>query len=213
MKTLIEPSVKKTINNIRGDIFIDIGANIGEYTLSTWRHFKKTISVEPNMAAETRLRERIGWRSWFHDFRVLQFAVSDTGGQRTKLHLNRDGVRCNGSADTIEPVFRYRPASHPEIDRTWDYSANPTSFQWAETITLDDLCDLPDTRIIDLVKIDTEGHEFAVLKGGPHAIDRIRRIVVELHDRERKQEMTETVSSEFDEVRWIDEDHVYGEKR
>jgi FkbM family methyltransferase len=44
----IEAEVKKTIRGARGDVFIDIGSNVGYYSKLARKRFKKVISVDPN---------------------------------------------------------------------------------------------------------------------------------------------------------------------
>lgn len=201
-----EAAVRKVMKGIRGEVFVDVGANIGDYTFLLKRNFGLIIAVEPNPDAMKLLRSN---RRLSDKIITVQSAMCEYDGETT-LYLNRDRTRCNGSADTIEPVFYYRPESSPEIDMT-------THEDYGVTVKAERFDSLADFYIgpylnIDLVKIDVEGAEFRVLQGMDNTMEEITNIIVELHDRERKREMTKIITSQFDEVKWIDADHIYGRK-
>ena len=64
----------------------------------------------------------------------------------------------------------------------------------------------------DLVKIDVEGAEFLVLEGMRESLagQRVRNILVELHDRDRKEELERILRSNFGHLFWVDHQHLYG---
>src|SRR6266568_2116354 len=66
----------------------------------------------------------------------------------------------------------------------------------------------------DLVKIDVEGAEFLVLEGmrESFAKQRVRNILVELHDRDRKEELETVLKSNLAHVFWVDNQHIYGSR-
>src|SRR6266487_979773 len=67
----------------------------------------------------------------------------------------------------------------------------------------------------DLVKIDVEGAEFLVLEGMKESLAkrRVRNILVELHDRGRKEELETILRNNFGDVFWVDHQHLYGRQR
>ncbi len=209
-KPFPEPAVLDVLRQNPSHVFVDVGANYGDYCRKLWRNYSRIIALEPNPEAFCILRSLYGWRSFFNHFEPYQCAASDMNGS-TFLYLNPDKARCNGSADTIEPVFDYRPISHPEISQRWDYRGSTRVRR--ETVEARRLDSLLSTvkETIDM-KIDVEGAELRVLRGTYGILDRVKRIIVELHDRENKGILESLLSAWF-ETRWIDQDHILGVKR
>jgi FkbM family methyltransferase len=160
---------------IRGDLFVDVGANEGTYSVGLSKHFKHIIACEPNPKPCKILTERKR-----RNMDVLPIAISDKDGSAT-LFLDNTPNRCSGSADTILPIFIYGPPSKPDAFKTTYQGEKGIP---VETRSLDSLLNQP----IDLVKIDVEGAEFLVLHGATRLFRNrmIRRIMVELHDTERE---------------------------
>jgi hypothetical protein len=75
-------------------------------------------------------------------------------------------------------------------------------------VTLDGL--LKSERGIDLIKIDVEGAEFLVLRGAQKTLDRVRYVMVELHDLRRKSELEKALSDHSFSYRWVDLHHILG---
>jgi FkbM family methyltransferase len=195
----------------KGNVFVDVGANVGEYSCRLWRQYRTIVAIEPYHPALEQLQANFGWRSLFCRLIPLECAVSDTDGT-TFLFLNRDKVRCNGSADTIEPVFNYRPASSPSVSKTLDYSSKENTIKsLVDTRKLDTVLFKLGIDYVDLLKIDVEGAEFRVLNGASGTVGRTKRIIVELHDREKRKELEDTLLKDFRELIWLDADHVLGE--
>jgi FkbM family methyltransferase len=196
------------IAKIGGQVLVDVGANLGEYSKRLWKNYRTIIAIEPYHVAFESLRHEFGYRSLFCKFIPVEAAISDADG-RTFLNLNPDLVRCNGSADTIEDIFNYRPASHPSVSKTWNFERGKGNVrQLVDMRRLDSLIPSLGIGEIDFLKIDVEGAEFKVLHGGVETLEKTKRIIVELHDRERKQEL-ETFLEDF-VTRWVDSDHIYG---
>ncbi len=73
-----------------------------------------------------------------------------------------------------------------------------------------------DLAIMPLIeKIDVEGAEFLVLEGMKESLAkrRVRNILVELHDRGRKEELETILRNHFGDVFWVDHQHLYGRQR
>ena len=119
------------------------------------------------------------------------------------MNPDRKNILNNFSASSLLERFESRSCNHG-ADRTYAGSPIPV-----ETMTFDNLLSEPTA---DLVKIDVEGAEFLVLEGmrESFAKQRVSNILVELHDRDRKDELEAILSSNFSHVSWVDPQHLYG---
>ncbi len=127
-----------------GDGFIDVGANIGLYSLLASRASRgaPVVAIEPHPLAAARLRENADLNS-FANIDVRQAAAGSAGGvaMLTSGLVDQNQIRpeLKGYADSVR----------------------------APVVTIDDT--LPTTRLdpgaVSMVKIDTEGFEARVLAG------------------------------------------------
>lgn len=206
-----EPEVMK-IAKIGGETFVDVGANVGEYSRRLWMHYDRIVSLEPLYPAFEKLRHSFRWRSLFTHYIPVECAASNMDGT-TWLFLDREGKRCSGSGDTIEPVFNYRPQSIPTMEFITHHSPKDGGPKvLVECRRLDTL--LPTLRVqsVDFLKIDVEGAEFRVLEGARNTLKQTRRVIVELHDREKRKELETYVGNTGFSTTWVDDDHIYGKK-
>jgi FkbM family methyltransferase len=200
-KSLYEYQVRKRISKTKGEIFVDIGANVGIYSILLASNFKKVLAVEPNPTAVSELERRLAAEN-IENVTIVPCAISDTDGE-TMLYLDATPGRCNGSADTILSVFEYKPPSAPNLNISFKSKTGVL----VKTCKLDTLLkDYPGE--IDLVKIDVEGAEFHVLRGAEKSLDKIRMFIVELHNRDRKKELEILLSSRRFKLEWLDKDHL-----
>ena len=110
-------------------------------------------------------------------------ALSDTVGQ-SEFYVDRhEGF--GGSAETLMPIFKYNPGLGPGTGPAHTYVGKESVV--VSTATYDSKI----REIADLVKIDVEGAEFKVLEGAKEALGegRIKRIMVELHDKDAQDEL------------------------
>jgi FkbM family methyltransferase len=183
----LEPQVWKELSKIRGGLFVDVGAYLGTYSVRLSSHFRRVYAFEPNPNIVPRLRKRIEDRSR-HNITVFPIALSDANGQAdfyVDIHRGFDG-----SADTLLRVFKYNPGELIGAGPAHTYLGKESVM--VSTATYDSQIH----ENADLVKIDVEGAEFQVLKGARHALEegRIRRIMVELHDKDARDELEGTLS-------------------
>ena len=135
----------------RTDICVDVGANIGLYTLLFAREAACVYAFEPNPAAR-RVCKRAIMLNDYQNVILDGRAISEEGGQ-ARFYVNR----ASGLSALI-PV------------------SNTTRIINVEKVRLDDLS----LGRVDWLKIDVEGHEIAVLRGAQQLIARnpqIRLIV------------------------------------
>ena len=154
-----ERFVAKTVQG--GDWFVDVGANIGLFSLlaaGKCGPFGRVFAFEPNPSVADLLMESAAL-NWCHDRIVVKrIALSDfTGKMRLHIPENRTGdVRILRDDAAIETEAGSAAA------RTSRFLPDETVIE-VETDTLDALfpLDLP----IKILKIDAEGHEANVLSG------------------------------------------------
>jgi FkbM family methyltransferase len=150
-----EPLTYQLMSNLKGEVFVDVGANVGGYTVRLGRRFQRVISIEPNPRAADFLRQNIELNH-LSNVRLVHDAISDTVGEATMT------VPSSGKTTRSSIVKKYEQGSSFTV---------PTS-------TLDTL--LQEYDKIDLIKIDVEGAEARVLKGAEKTIQRTSKIVLEL---------------------------------
>ncbi len=130
-------------------VFLDVGANIGLYTIRYSKSFEKTIAIEANPATYHALMANI-LMSRCQNVDALGLAASDIAG---KAEIN---VAVSGEIGW---------SRMNKVDWWETYSVE------VETRTLDEIvaekCE--DTRV-GLLKIDVEGFESQVLRGGKNTL-------------------------------------------
>lgn len=203
--TPYEPKVSKVLRQFRGKLFVDIGANQGIYSILLARNFEKVYAFEPNPQVASILRGELAKRR-IRNVRLFQTALADRNG-RTILFLDPH-VGFGGSADTILPVFEYKPnPRNPNAGPAHVYKG--TSGIEVQMATYDSAVGAE----ADLVKIDVEGAEFMVLEGMSSSIvqGKVKRVLVELHNTGEKSKLEKTLSG-F-RLKWIDGDHLLATRR
>jgi FkbM family methyltransferase len=146
----------------KGDVFVDVGAHIGFYTLlgaSAVGAAGVVHAFEPNPVTFERLGENIRMNGYYH-VKAWPFAVTNKLG-RSALHLTTTTGELGWSSmfgDGIEDVP-------------------------VETLTLDDCIRRCGLQHVDVVKIDAEGAELRIIEGMSEILRSMppRLIMVELH--------------------------------
>jgi FkbM family methyltransferase len=124
---------------LRPDVFIDVGANSGMYSIVLAKQFPQmgVICFEPDRRCAAQLSGNLFLNNLEDRVEVHEFALSDTNGE-SKFSRFPDENR-GRSAIRESGEFKVR------------------------TALLDDVCDLSGSRIA--IKMDVEGHELNVVKG------------------------------------------------
>lgn len=152
----------------KGDIVLDIGANIGWFTLIAARQLQNTghiHSFEPRPETLHYLRRTTTDNKLNDIVTVWPYALSDTNAQQ----------RLMWGINTINPG-----GAHLEGNCHTNYGNCESAL--VELRRLDDL--LPDVAP-DIIKIDVEGAEPLVIAGAVNAINRKKPIILsELHSRQ-----------------------------
>ncbi len=141
---------------------VDVGANIGRYTLPLSRLARHVHAFEPHPRLAYVLSSALG-----ENVSVHQVVVSDEPGVLALTTPIVDGKPSEG------------------ISRIGGFNENvPLSELSVEAVTLDELADRP----IGFIKIDVEGHELNVLEGARKLIDAQQPIIlIEVEERHRPQ--------------------------
>lgn len=142
-----------------GGVLIDIGANVGWYSIAAARHFAKISvhSFEPGPST----------------FELLKKNVEQNGAQK-KVHLNRlalgekiGTVRFTSDLDTGNHIAAASDARAVEVECT----------------TLDAYCAKAGLVRVDFIKCDVEGAELLVLRGAKDTLTRFRpKLLLEVVD-------------------------------
>jgi FkbM family methyltransferase len=145
-----------------GNVFVDIGANVGYFTLLAAQRVGdegRVLCIEPNPSVAGQLRENVE-RSGLFNVTVVQAACSHTVGPRV-LYLS--GISNTGrsslSAENVDGAECVK----------------------VHCVTADGLVQDHGLLRIDVVKIDVEGAEFEVLRGMTDILSRAKpKLVLEL---------------------------------
>ena len=156
-----EPEVSRALRQIRGNVFIDVGASRGQYTFPLSKRFGHVYSLEPLAENIKFLRHEV-LRLRRPNVSLLQLAASNEYG-RVRLNLNPNNIY--GGASLLGASERH---------------------EFVDAQTLSGLFGGMD---IDLVKVDVEGGEWLVLKGAESIMPQIKRWMIELHDPAREKEL------------------------
>lgn len=192
-----EPKVVSRLKRIHGDIFVDIGAHKGKYTLSLRRNFRRVIAFEPNSSYLPIIKKAT---KRYNNILVEGMAVADFDGTVTLFPQNDDPANVN----TILEEFEVDLAGNPEAKRVF----RGNNGVQVRCVSLDSY--FPNASI-DLVKVDVEGAEFLVLEGMKNTLveGRVKNIVIELHNVKNKEKLHHLLGEHFSEVVWLGLDHCF----
>jgi FkbM family methyltransferase len=152
----------------QGDVFLDVGANLGWFTMLAGSLLKefggggRVIGFEPNPRILPRLCDSVAASRLTEIATILPFAVTDAVGA-VELHMPRQGHNTGGASLGIPPdIGEYESVTVPSC-------------------TLDSF--LAVVRRVDFLKLDVEGAERLALDGAKVLLERDHPwIICELND-------------------------------
>jgi len=150
-----------------GDVFVDVGANLGVFTIAGARRVGVSghvLALEPGSLPRLRLEENVALNG-LQNAVVIGCALSDESG-RSLLSNPAPGMDAYGSLG--------------KLDR-----AGGATREWVELKTFTEVAgEMPISNRIALAKIDVEGWELRVLRGAEPFLraGRIRAMLIEFAD-------------------------------
>jgi FkbM family methyltransferase len=190
-----EPAVTDIIKSMKGKVFVDVGANVGYYSVLLSKNFESVYAFEPYPETFKKLCKHTA------EFNVvnvvpLMKAVSDSDGHET-LGLYDYNIQ------------DFDPTTHIQLGPCMP---NWSSYKQVKVETVS-LASYFGDKEIDLIKVDVEGNEWKVLTGSTTIMKNIKSWIIELHDTERVKEMETFLKSQGYSIKWLDIHHVYAERK
>jgi FkbM family methyltransferase len=170
--------VKQACRQLAGGVLVDVGANIGVYTL-----LLRSISPLPIIAYEPQpfLFKLLQWNIAYNELPDVETRNVACGSQRGQLDFS---IGINGAvvSETTKTKGNVSGASFVAIDLEQEARITQAgdAVVSVPVTTLDE--DLADVHSVALLKIDCEGFEYEVLRGAANLIKQHRpRLVLEVH--------------------------------
>ena len=165
-----EPETLEWIDEIpSGAIFWDIGANIGLYSVYAAKKSKcKVWAFEPSVFNLELLARNINLNNLTNDVCIVPFALSDQIGS-SKLQLTT--TEWGGALSTFGQDFG------------WDGKAIKKVFDFQTVgLSMEDAVNRLAIPTPEYIKIDVDGLEHFILKGGKSVLSQIKEILIEIND-------------------------------
>ena len=164
--------------NIENDICVDIGGNVGAFSMVHSKDFKRIIAFEPATYSFGEYQKNMK-KNNITNVEVIQLAVADTSGKILHLKPWLFGNQ-SGNASTID-------------SEQWDDSI----YEEVKSISLEDIFDNYNISRINYLKVDCEGSEYDFLINKD--LSNIDYISLEIHHqlKEKAQELFEYLQKHF----------------
>jgi len=200
-----EKRVARFLIGLKGDVLIDIGANLGFYTALLCRNFTMIAAIEPHPEDMQTLMKNV--RRITGNVIFIQKAVSEEDGYADFSFCGR-----TLSGDGREQFLVCQE------DMQWPKYWRTNKVRKVQTINVASLVShlaeiSPMFRNIDLIKVDVEGAEWSVLIGARNVMKQIKSWLIELHNTSRKGELEGLLDSYDYRHTWIDNNHVFAWKK
>ena len=170
--------ILKKLKELKLEIIFDIGAHKGEFSKSVLniKTIKKIYAFEPQKKIFNEYSKILNKNQ---KIKYINFALSDVSGKR-RIQINKKTSTSTFSKININSNWF-------KIKNVLLGGYNRSSFlknEYVKTSTGDKFIKLFKLKCIDLLKIDTEGHEYSVLKGFKKNFRKnsIKSILNEIHN-------------------------------
>lgn len=149
-----------------GAVAVDVGANIGYWSVPLAQQLQavggRLLAVEPVAANERRLRQNVALNGVRDTVQPVRAALSDGEGT-VALSLREEFAEGAATGNASVAIA--------------DGGDGPLRVEDVSTVTLDTLVD-GSIGELELLKLDVEGHEDAVLRGGLRTIRRCQPVII-----------------------------------
>ena len=164
-KDLVETMIKLNMKT-RRQVAIDVGANVGQYSLILSKYFKKVYSFEPVPDFYQKLEANIRLNN-LSNVIIKPFALGLSEGEIEMAVMENNSLAQTASRDRGKYHFK-------------------DNFSWRKTsakqVSLDAVL-AEEKDCVDYIKIDTDGSEYEVLLGSENLLRNHRPIIqIELQD-------------------------------
>ena len=139
-------------------VCIDVGANIGSYSVIMAPICKKLISIEPHPSFRESLARNIALNQ-FENVQILDFAISRAEGFATLYGPREDS---SNKTATLKNLTEYQPQNSVEIP--------------VQLVTLDSIC--KNEAKIDFIKIDCDWHDAEIILSAKETIKKHQPIIL-----------------------------------
>jgi FkbM family methyltransferase len=162
---LYEPCTMTVLSHIlrEGDVFVDVGANIGAFTLVASRlvgNSGRVISLEPSSRENARLRHNIALN------RLQNVTVHDVAaGAETASGMLHVAAGAHTGLNTLEPSFMYSGIAEDHVEQV-------------AIVRLDDVLQREGLGNVRAIKVDAEGGEHRVIAGARRTIEAERPVLI-----------------------------------
>ena len=166
-------------NKINSKYFLDIGAYMGTYSDLILKNFEncKILMFEPQKNIFEKIKIKYGHKK---NIKIYNCAISDKSTFKD-IYINQHDLTSSLSTLDVENN-KYLQLKAKLFGTTGPGMILKKTK--VKTKKLSEIIKSQKIKKIDLVKIDTEGHEFEVLKGMGQSIKNIKYILVEFHNDE-----------------------------
>ncbi len=175
-----------------GDVFYDVGANIGLYSIFTAKRLQgrsKVYSFEPESQNYASLNRNVFLNGLSDSIMTLCLAVSDAC--RVDTFFVRGHLRAG------EAIHQFRQATDD-----FGRSFSPVHLQGMFGISLDDLCYSYGLDFPSHIKVDVDGHEYAVVEGARRVLKdpRLRSVLLEITESSENAEEIRSMFAVFQDA-------------
>jgi len=150
----------------KGAITIEVGANMGYYTLlaaSLVGHRGKVIAFEANRALSELLYKSVDINYYLHHCEIINKAVADKTGTLT-FRIIKEHMGTSSAA----------PFDQEYLDNSRDTMEETT----VESVSLDEFLEERGMHHVDVIKIDAEGSEPLIFKGLQKTLEKSEDLTV-----------------------------------
>jgi FkbM family methyltransferase len=168
-----EEGVKRHLVMKENEIFVDVGANVGSYSLMVASEHRgrviRVIAIEAHPGNYKALMRNILCNNFEEIVKPINKVVSNHKGVVSIYERSHDGTRVDSEL--------YSMCNDKYLDTSNILHPGGKSLE-VECDTLDNMLD---NYKVDVMKIDVEGAEILALEGGSKTMEKLRKIVVEIH--------------------------------